>query len=106
MPQENIKVSLLYLAKERPVVWRGTQIIRVDDEAYLLIGRKNQEIQKIRFRTLEGFPLTASVDSGETTMEEVVRKVTELKPSERAARLNDGDREYSMAKKKTGGFFE
>jgi sulfate adenylyltransferase subunit 2 len=38
-------------------------------------------------------------------MEAVVREVTELKLSERATRLIDGDKEDSMEKKKIEGYF-
>ena len=103
--QENIKVSPLYFAKERPIVWRGNQMIMVDDDRYPLKDGETPEMRKIRFRTLGCYPLTAGVDSDATTMEEVVKEVTELKLSERATRLIDGDKEDSMEKKKTEGYF-
>jgi sulfate adenylyltransferase subunit 2 len=103
--QENIKVSPLYFAKERPVVWRGDQIIMVDDDRYPLRDSESPEMRRIRFRTLGCYPLTAGVESSATTMEEVVREVTELKLSERATRLIDGEKEDSMEKKKTEGYF-
>jgi sulfate adenylyltransferase subunit 2 len=103
--QENIKVSPLYFAKERPVVWRGDQLIMVDDERYPLREGENPEIRRIRFRTLGCYPLTAGVESDATTMEQVVQEVIELKLSERATRLIDGEKEDSMEKKKTEGYF-
>jgi len=103
--QEKIKVSPLYFAKERPVVWRGSQMIMVDDDRYPLSDGEIPEMKKIRFRTLGCYPLTAGVDSDATTMEQVVKEVTELKLSERATRLIDGDKEDSMEKKKTEGYF-
>ena len=77
----------------------------VDDERYPLRDGEVPEMRKIRFRTLWCYPLTAGVDSDATTMEEVVKEVTELKLSERATRLIDGDKEDSMEKKKTEGYF-
>ena len=62
-------------------------------------------MRQIRFRTLGCYPLTAGVDSEAITMEEVVKEVTQLKLSERATRLIDGDKEDSMEKKKTEGYF-
>jgi sulfate adenylyltransferase subunit 2 len=62
-------------------------------------------MRMIRFRTLGCYPLTAGVESRATTMEEVVQEVTELKLSERATRLIDGEKEDSMEKKKTEGYF-
>jgi sulfate adenylyltransferase subunit 2 len=103
--QENIKVSPLYFAKERPVIWRGDQLIMVDDERYPLREGENPEMRRIRFRTLGCYPLTAGVESDATTMEQVVQEVTELKLSERATRLIDGEKEDSMEKKKTEGYF-
>jgi sulfate adenylyltransferase subunit 2 len=103
--QENIKVSPLYFAKERPVVWRGDQLIMVDDNRYPLRDGEAPELRRIRFRTLGCYPLTAGVESTATTMEEVVQEVKELKLSERATRLIDGEKEDSMEKKKTEGYF-
>jgi len=103
--QENIKVSPLYFAKERPVVWRGDQLIMVDDDRYPLRDGETAEMRRIRFRTLGCYPLTAGVESSATTMEDVVKEVTELKLSERATRLIDGEKEDSMEKKKTEGYF-
>ena len=103
--QENIKVSPLYFAKERPVVWRGDQLIMIDDDRYPLRDGEKPEMRRIRFRTLGCYPLTAGVESAATTMEQVVQEVTELKLSERATRLIDGEKEDSMEKKKTEGYF-
>ena len=103
--QENIKVSPLYFAKERPIVWRGDQMIMVDDERYPLRNGETPEMKKIRFRTLGCYPLTAGVDSDASTIEEVVREVAGLRLSERATRLIDGEKEDSMEKKKTEGYF-
>jgi sulfate adenylyltransferase subunit 2 len=103
--QENIKVSPLYFAKVRPVVWRGDQLIMIDDDRYPLRDGEKPEMRRIRFRTLGCYPLTAGVESAATTMEQVVQEVTELKLSERATRLIDGEKEDSMEKKKTEGYF-
>ena len=80
-------------------------MIMVDDDRYPLRDGEVAEMRKIRFRTLGCYPLTAGVESSAVTMEEVVQEVTELKLSERATRLIDGDKEDSMEKKKTEGYF-
>ena len=102
---EKIPVNPLYFAKERPIVWRGEQIIMVDDERYPLRDGENLEMRRIRFRTLGCYPLTAGVESSATTLEEVFEEVMEVKLSERATRLIDGDKEDSMEKKKKEGYF-
>jgi sulfate adenylyltransferase subunit 2 len=80
-------------------------MIMVDDERYPLNENEAPEMLLIRFRTLGCYPLTAGVESNAKTIEEVVREVTNLKLSERATRLIDGEREDSMEKKKTEGYF-
>jgi sulfate adenylyltransferase subunit 2 len=103
--QENIKVSSLYLAKDRPVVKRGDQLIMVDDERYPLLDGEKPTMQRVRFRTLGCYPLTAAVESNASTIEEGVEEVLNVKLSERATRLIDGENEDSMEKKKTEGYF-
>ena len=100
-----IPINPLYFAKERPVVWRGDQMLMVDDERFPLINGEVPENRLIRFRTLGCYPLTAAVESIATTISEVLEEVSEVKLSERAPRLIDGDKEDSMEKKKTEGYF-
>ena len=100
-----IPINPLYFAKERPVVWRGDQMLMVDDERFPLINGELPENRLIRFRTLGCYPLTAAVESTATTISEVLEEVSEVKLSERATRLIDGDKEDSMEKKKTEGYF-
>jgi sulfate adenylyltransferase subunit 2 len=103
--QENIEVNPLYFAKQRPVVHRGTQLIMVDDDRYKLMPDEKPELKQIRFRTLGCYPLTAAVESDATSIEEVVEEVLQVKLSERATRLIDGENEDSMEKKKSEGYF-
>ena len=103
--QENIEVNPLYFAKMRPVVARGNQLIMVDDERFPLNPDEKSELKKIRFRTLGCYPLTAAVESDAQQIEEVVAEVLQVKLSERATRLIDGENEDSMEKKKSEGYF-
>ena len=103
--QENIKVNPLYFAKSRPMVKRGDQLIMVDDERYQLNEGEKPFEAMVRFRTLGCYPLTAAVESNATTIKEVVEEVLNVNLSERATRLIDGDKEDSMEKKKTEGYF-
>jgi sulfate adenylyltransferase subunit 2 len=103
--QENIEVNPLYFAKERPIVKRGTQLIMVDDDRYPLNPGEVPQMMQVRFRTLGCYPLTAAVESTATTIQEIVQEVFDVKLSERATRLIDGENEDSMEKKKTEGYF-
>ena len=101
----DVPVNPLYFAKERPVVFRGEQMIMVDDERFPLLNGETPVMRKIRFRTLGCYPLTAAVESDATTIAEIVEEVMNVKLSERATRLIDGEKEDSMEKKKTDGYF-
>jgi sulfate adenylyltransferase subunit 2 len=103
--QEQIEVNPLYFAKERPMVARGNQMIMVDDDRFQLRDNETPIMKMVRFRTLGCYPLTAGVESTATTLEEVVEEVLQVKLSERATRLIDGENEDSMEKKKTEGYF-
>jgi sulfate adenylyltransferase subunit 2 len=103
--QERIEVNPLYFAKERPMVARGDQMIMVDDDRFQLRDGETPIMKTVRFRTLGCYPLTAAVESTAITIEEVVEEVLQVKLSERATRLIDGDNEDSMEKKKTEGYF-
>ncbi len=103
--QENIEVNPLYFAQERPMVQRGDQMIMVDDDRFQLRDGETPIMKMVRFRTLGCYPLTAAVESTATTIKEVVEEVLQVKLSERATRLIDGDNEDSMEKKKTEGYF-
>jgi sulfate adenylyltransferase subunit 2 len=103
--QEGIEVNPLYFAKERPVVKRGDQLIMVDDDRYPLQDGETPFMKQVRFRTLGCYPLTAAVESNAHTIQDVVEEVLQVKLSERATRLIDGDNEDSMEKKKSEGYF-
>lgn len=103
--QEGIEVNPLYFAQDRPMVHRGNQMIMVDDDRFQLRNGETPFMKMVRFRTLGCYPLTAAVESNATTIEDVIEEVLEVKLSERATRLIDGDNEDSMEKKKTEGYF-
>ena len=75
------------------------------DDRFQLRDGETPFMKIVRFRTLGCYPLTAAVESTATTIEEVVEEVLQVKLSERATRLIDGDNEDSMEKKKTEGYF-
>jgi sulfate adenylyltransferase subunit 2 len=103
--EHDVPVNPLYFAKERPVVFRGEQMIMVDDDRFPLINGEKPVMKQIRFRTLGCYPLTAAVESNATTVTEIVEEVMNVKLSERETRLIDGEKEDSMEKKKTEGYF-
>ncbi|MEP9377795.1 sulfate adenylyltransferase subunit CysD [Aquabacter sp. CN5-332] len=102
---EEIPIVPLYFAAERPIVWRGGQMIMVDDARMRLEPGETPELRKVRFRTLGCYPLTAAVDSEADTLEAIVREMLAARTSERSGRLIDHDEAASMEKKKREGYF-
>ncbi|MFG1357416.1 sulfate adenylyltransferase subunit CysD [Xanthobacter pseudotagetidis] len=102
---EKIPIVPLYFAAERPVVWRGGQMIMVDDARLPMAPGETPEMRMVRFRTLGCYPLTAAIDSDAATLEAIVREMLIARTSERAGRLIDHDEAASMEKKKREGYF-
>jgi sulfate adenylyltransferase subunit 2 len=102
---ENIPIVPLYFAAERPIVWRGGQMIMVDDARLPLQPGEAPQMRQVRFRTLGCYPLTAAIDSDAATLEAIVREMLIARTSERAGRLIDHDEAASMEKKKREGYF-
>ncbi|HET9147642.1 MAG TPA: sulfate adenylyltransferase subunit CysD [Acetobacteraceae bacterium] len=103
--QETIDVVPLYFAKERPVVERGGQLIMVDDGRLPLRPGEQPRLEKIRFRTLGCYPLTAAVRSDAGTLDEVIEEMRRSRNSEREGRLIDHDDSAAMERKKREGYF-
>ncbi len=103
--RESIPIVPLYLAKERPVVWREDTMIMVDDERMRLKPGEEPEMRSVRFRTLGCYPLTGAVDSTAKTVPEVIQEMLSTTFSERQGRLIDFDEDGSMERKKREGYF-
>ena len=103
--EEDIPIVPLYFAAHRPVVERDGQWIMVDDERMPMAEGESPELRLVRFRTLGCYPLTGAVESGATTLEEIVLEMLTARTSERSGRLIDHDESGSMEKKKREGYF-
>ena len=102
---ENIPVVPLYFAKPRPVVRRFGALIMVDDERLPLEPGERPEARVIRFRTLGCYPLSGAIESGATTVDEIINETRALTTSERQGRLIDHYESASMERKKREGYF-
>lgn len=102
---ENIPMSELYLARERPVVLRNGQWLMLDDDRFPLEDGEEPEMRSVRFRTLGCYPLTAAIESDARTLAEVIVEMRSTHTSERAGRLIDSDQAASMEIKKKEGYF-
>jgi sulfate adenylyltransferase subunit 2 len=102
---EEIPISKLYLAAERPVVEREGALFMIDDDRFPLEEGEHVEQRSVRFRTLGCYPLTAAIESTARTLPEVIMEMRSTHTSERSGRLIDSDQAASMEKKKKEGYF-
>ena len=102
---ERIPVVPLYFAKQRPVVHREGALVMVDDDRLPLRPGEQPEMRLVRFRTLGCYPLTGAIESGATTVDELISEMLTTRSSERQGRLIDNDETSSMERKKREGYF-
>jgi sulfate adenylyltransferase subunit 2 len=103
---EDIPMVPLYFAAERPVVERDGMLMMVDDEdRFPFEPGEKPEMRMVRFRTLGCWPLTGAVESGATTLLEVIEETIGVRESERQGRAIDKDSGASMEQKKMEGYF-
>src|SRR5687767_1851216 len=102
---ERIPIVPLYFAKERPVVVRDGVMVMVDDERMKLNPGERPEMKRVRFRTLGCYPLTGAIESGATTLQEIIEEMLLARNSEREGRVIDYDEAGSMEQKKREGYF-
>ncbi len=69
---QDIPMSDLYLAAERPVVERDGALFMLDDDRFPLNEGEKPQMRSIRFRTLGCYPLTAAIESTASTLAEVI----------------------------------
>jgi sulfate adenylyltransferase subunit 2 len=103
--QESIPVVPLYFAAARPVVERGGQLIMADDARLELQPGEEIRTEKVRFRTLGCYPLTAAIRSDAADIDAVIAETLSATTSERQGRMIDHDQSASMEKKKREGYF-
>ncbi len=98
-----IPLCPLYFAAERPAVSRKGQMIVIDDaEAAVRLGLGEPQAQKVRFRSLGCWPVTAAGPSEARTLEEVVSETLSSRQSERSGRVSDAG---SLEAQKRQGYF-
>ena len=103
--REGIQVVPLYFAARRPIVRRGKLLIMVDDDRLPLAADEKATEMLVRFRTLGCYPLTGAIESGASTVDEVIAELVQASRSEREGRVIDTDQAGSMERKKQEGYF-
>jgi sulfate adenylyltransferase subunit 2 len=103
--REHIPIVPLYFAEDRPVVERSGTLILVDDDRLPLEPGEQPMRKVVRFRTLGCYPLSGAIESGASTIAEIIAETAAAAASERQGRLIDKDQPASMEKKKREGYF-
>jgi sulfate adenylyltransferase subunit 2 len=103
--RENISIVPLYIAAERPVVYRDGNIIMADDARMRRLPGETPQMKKVRFRTLGCYPLTGGVESDAGTLDEVIAETLAAVTSERTSRVIDNEAAGSMERRKKEGYF-
>lgn len=103
--QEQIPIIPLYFALERPVIKRDGALIMLDDDRMQLLPGEKIKMEKVRFRSLGCYPLTAAIKSDADNLELVILELLRSRDSERRGRTIDRDNSSSMEKKKKDGYF-
>ena len=103
--REKLDIPSIYFAHERPVVYRDGTMLMVDDERMRLEPGEKPQTKRVRFRTLGCYPLTGAIESGATTLPEIIEEMLLAKNSERQGRVIDHDEAGSMEQKKREGYF-
>ena len=80
-------------------------MILKDDDRMPLEPNEEVTYQKVRFRTLGCYPLTAAMNSEADTLEKIIEEMLLTRSSEREGRLIDSDQSASMELKKRQGYF-
>ena len=102
---EHIPVVPLYFAQDMAVVERDGLLIAVHDERMRLHPGEQPQTQRVRFRSLGCYPLTAAMPSDATTLDDIIAETAGARTSERGGRLIDRDENDSMERKKREGYF-
>jgi sulfate adenylyltransferase subunit 2 len=95
----------LYFAAERPTIERQGSLLVLDDDRLPLQAGEQVKIERVRFRTLGCWPLTAAIRSDAADLESVIEETLSASVSERQGRLIDHDDAGGMERKKQEGYF-
>lgn len=102
---ENVPLTPLYFARERPVVERNGMLIQTHDLIKPKPGETEQR-RTVRYRSIGCQLCTGCVESSACTIDEVVAEIAAARNSERNTRAVDRDRgDASMEEKKREGYF-
>ena len=103
--KEKIELPSIYFAHEREVIEHEGQLVAVSD--YVQIDATDTVLTKqVRYRTVGDMTCTAAVESGASTLDEVINEIIATRISERGeTRIDDKATEAAMEDRKKNGYF-
>lgn len=103
--QEEIALPSLYFSHTRRVFRRGGSLLDAETGFAQPQASENIESLVIRFRTVGDATNTGAVESGASTLDDIVAEVAAARQTERGSRSDDKRSETAMEDRKREGYF-
>ena len=101
---EKLAIPSIYFTHQREVVNRGG-VLLAKSPHITLIGDEQYETRQVRFRTVGDMTCTGAVESGATTLSDIIQEVASARVTERGGRADDKRSETAMEDRKKAGYF-
>lgn len=103
--REKIELPSIYFAHDREVIEHQGQLVAMSEFVQLEPTDK-VFTRKVRYRTVGDMTCTAAVESGASTIDDIINEITATKTSERGeTRIDDRVSEAAMEDRKKNGYF-
>ncbi|MFI5150618.1 MAG: sulfate adenylyltransferase subunit CysD [Bacteroidia bacterium] len=101
---EKIEIPSIYFSHKRACFKRDGVIYAHSSHATLKQAEQVETMQ-VRFRTIGDMSCTGAVESGASTLEEIIEEVSAARVTERGSRIDDKRSEAAMEDRKKAGYF-
>ena len=102
--QEQLSIPNIYYSHTRPTFERDALLWPVSDFVRLMPGEVVRT-RRVRFRTVGDMSCSAAIESGASTIDEIIFEIKHARMSERGARIDDKWSESAMELRKVQGYF-
>lgn len=103
--REKIELPSIYFSHEREVIEHQGQLVAVSE--FIQLEPSDKVVtKKVRYRTVGDMTCTAAVESGASTIDDIITEIIATKTSERGeTRIDDKVSEAAMEDRKKNGYF-
>ncbi|MDR3692778.1 MAG: sulfate adenylyltransferase subunit CysD [Fimbriimonas sp.] len=102
--QERLTIPSLYFSHSREVVQRQETLLAVS-EVLTLLPSERPVRKRVRFRTVGDATCTGAIESGASSLDEILEEVVSARVTERNGRADDRRSEAAMEDRKRQGYF-